>query len=254
MHVRSLVGLFLFALVMACAACTVTSSSPGLASSSGGASVEQVTQCKRSCDKMKFFDCNSADEQARCYGDCDKASASQVQVFVGCASNSICDPACRTNITPADQPKTGTGASGATCATACEKLVSCSFLPLGKQDACLSQCARVGYQYQIDCVNKSACGEISSKCGGIGETSGPGTTGEPPSGLDAGLSAFDIEECQSTCDSLNFWECVTAAEHASCRALCTKASSSQRSTFSGCVTSSGSDCGRLGDCYDAFQK
>src|SRR5437867_13062510 len=70
----------------------------------GGASPEQVSSCKRSCDKMKFFDCNSAEEQAACYSDCDKATPAQVEVFTGCADNSICDTACRTTIQPKAPP------------------------------------------------------------------------------------------------------------------------------------------------------
>src|SRR5688572_29712281 len=77
-------------------------SSGGPGGISGGASANEIGSCKKSCDKMKFFDCSSADEHARCYQDCDKASSSQIDIFTGCAQNSICDPQCRTTIQPKD--------------------------------------------------------------------------------------------------------------------------------------------------------
>ncbi len=246
-------------------ACTVTSTSPpsSSSSSSGGASATQISACKQSCDKMKFFGCNSADQQAACYSDCDQASASQIQVFTGCADNSVCDPACRTNITP--KPTGGAsggsggggGGGGATvssCATACEKLASCSLIKLGDKAACATTCQKSAYQYQIDCVNTVACDKIASACGGsTSGSSGGSTSGGTSGGNDAGPDQFGIQVCQSACDTLNFFSCVSAAEHATCRDLCASSASAKRNTFKSCVDGSGSDCGRGQACYATFK-
>src|SRR5262249_44723835 len=143
------------AMTLACFACTVsTSSTPSSAppASPGAASSADVDSCKHdACDKMKFFGCNSADEQAACYADCDKATASQIELFRWCGENSVCDPACRTNINP--PPASGSsggsgggtsggggGANAASCGSACDKLVQCSFIPVGSKDDCVARC------------------------------------------------------------------------------------------------------------------
>ena len=126
---QSLVTWFVVAaagvVVVACSTVTTGSGAPG----GGGASGTQIASCKSSCDKMKFFKCNSAAEQARCYTECDAATASQIDIFTGCAGSSICDPACRTSIAPS-QPAGGSGgttggggASAASCDQGCSKLV-----------------------------------------------------------------------------------------------------------------------------------
>jgi hypothetical protein len=244
------------------AACTVTSTTnPG---SPGGASTAQISGCKQSCDKMKFFGCNSADQQAACYSDCDQATPAQIQVFTGCADNSVCDPACRTNIAPkpvGGGTATGGGASPSSCGTACDKLISCSLIRVGDKAGCNTECQKSAYQYQIDCVNNTACASIASTCGnptgdgsgGGGTTSGGTTSGGTTSGgIDAG-NDFDIKVCQSACDTLNFFSCVSAADHSACRDLCATAASAKRSTFSSCVNGSGSDCTKGGACYATFK-
>lgn len=231
---------------------STTSAGPGSSgqngpSGSGGATAAETDRCKQSCDKMKFFDCSSAEEQARCYADCDKATSSQIQVFTGCAENSVCDPECRTTIQPKEAAGTGGGgASASSCATACDKLVSCSKIPVGAKAECNSQCAAKGYQYQIDCVNKTACEKLESTCGG-GESSG-GSIGVVDAGVDP------ASECLAECDSINFFMCAPVAAHASCRDKCASATASARDTFSSCSRSSGGDCERKSACLDAFLK
>jgi hypothetical protein len=235
-------------------ACTETTAGPG---GPGSASTADVSRCKGSCDKMKFFGCNSADEQARCYGDCDKATTSQIEIFTGCAGSSICDPACRTKITPADSSGGGssggggtTGGGGATassCSSACDKLVSCSLIPLGGRATCNQVCSTKGYQYQIDCVNNSGCDKIKDICG-ASITTGSEIIAEP--GPDA--SSLGVVTCQNECDSLNFFECVSVAEHARCRDTCTTVSGGARDTFTSCSRTSGGDCARKKACFDAF--
>jgi hypothetical protein len=252
MHLRNF---FIFTTALTIAGCTATATggpgSSGTGTGTGGATAADTSRCKSSCDKMKFFDCSSAAEQARCYADCDTATTSQIEVFTGCAESSICDPECRTSIQPKDAPKTGGGgASAATCATACDKLVSCSLIPVGAKAECNSECSTNGYQYQIDCVNKTACDKVASTCGGGSSSSssssssddGPPSTGNPSA------------ECLSECDSINFFKCAPVASHASCRDKCTKATATSRDSFTSCSSSSGVDCERKSDCLDAFLK
>jgi hypothetical protein len=246
--------------VIVVGACTIESSSgPGSGSSAGtgGATTTDINRCKQGCDKMKFFDCASADEQAACYGDCNAATPSQIELFTACAENSICDPACRTKVQPADKAAAGgTGATSSSCATACDKLISCSFLPLGAKDKCTTECSTKGYQYQIDCVTKTACAEIEKKCGGINESGGgssgssSGSSGESSSGSSG--SSFDVSTCQTQCDSINFFECASTAEHSACRDKCVSATSTARSTFTSCSQSSGTSCAKKKECLDAF--
>lgn len=240
---------------LAIVACSSTTAGPG-GGPTGTASQAQIDNCKQSCDKMKFFGCNSAEEQARCYTDCSSATPSQIDIFTGCADNSICDPACRTKIQPAGSGQGGvsgggtsggTGATASSCATACDKLISCSFIPLGAKAQCNSECSTKGYQYQIDCVNNNACDKIQSACGGGGST----ITVDPG---DAGADDFDVRRCQSECDSINFFKCAPVESHAACRAKCTTAAANVRDDFTSCSSSSGGDCDRKGACLDTFLK
>ena len=223
-------------------------SSGGSSPSTGGASSADVDNCKDACNKMKFFGCNTADEQAACYSDCGSATSSQIEVFVNCAGTSVCDPECRTNITPKQsngQPATGTGASESSCTTACQKLVSCSFITAGDTGNCLAQCEQDAYQYQIDCVNNTACANIQSACGG--------SSGSSSGGVDAGdpTAQVSIARCQSSCDELFAQSCIMAADQAGCRAKCSATTSDKRDSFSSCVATS--DCTENGnDCYNAF--
>ena len=251
MHLRT--QFFFLIAALSVGGCSSTTSagpgSSGTGSGSGGATAVETDRCKHSCDKMKFFDCSSAEEQARCYGDCDKATSSQIEVFNGCAENSICDPQCRTTIQPKESAETGGGgASATTCTAACDKLVSCNKIPVGAKSECNSRCATEGYQYQIDCVNKTACDKLEATCGG--GTSGGSISGG--GGVDSGASNTDA--CLRECDSINFFMCAPVASHATCREQCTKASATSRDTFTSCSTSSGGDCERKGACLDIFLK
>jgi len=232
-------------LVVSLFACTETSES------AGGASAGDVSRCKGGCDKMKFFQCSSAAEQARCYDDCNTASASQIEVFVGCAESSVCDPACRTKVTPAGQKPEG--ASSATCQTACAKLVSCSFIKVGDRAACEAECQKSAYQFQIDCVNGNTCGDIPKACGSL-ESGGEGGGGGGGGGIgtgDASAPDLGLMQCQSSCDNLHFFECIDAAALASCRTKCTTAKAS-RDTFVACVRTAGPDCKRATPCLDGL--
>ena len=100
MHYRF--GLVSYVAILVVAGCSVTTTAaPGEGGGgTGGASSAQTADCKKGCDKMKFFDCSSAEEQAKCYADCDSATPQQIEVFTACAENSICDHECRKSIVP----------------------------------------------------------------------------------------------------------------------------------------------------------
>ncbi len=233
-------------LLFACSS-TINATNPN------GVSSVDVDRCKSGCDKMKFFDCASADQQAACYNDCNNATLDQIQIFTGCAENSICDPACRTTIQPkpaaGTTPMGGGGASASSCGTACDKLVMCSLIKVGDKDACLTSCQKDAYQYQIDCVNNNTCDKVMSACGGSSAGGGGGGTID----LDAGSNdSFKIMTCQSACNSANFFSCITASQLSSCRALCSTAPAATRDSYTSCQDGAGGDCTKATDCYTVF--
>ena len=60
---------------------------------------------------------------------------------------------------------------------------------------------------------------------------------------------FEVTVCEGDCDTLEFFGCLTAAEHQNCRSLCSSKAQSAVTTFSGCA--SGGDCEAVA-CYDTF--
>jgi hypothetical protein len=254
-------------------ACTVTSTNSGTSSggSTGGATSDQVTRCKSGCDKMKFFQCSSAAELSKCYSDCDSAGPKPIEVFISCAENSICDPACRTNIAPppasggtSTSSSGGGGVPASSCQTACTKLITtCNLAPVGQMQACVDACTKNGYQYQIDCVANNACADIQARCGGstgggsstssTGGTSGTtsggtsgGSTTSSSGGTDVGLF-----RCQSDCDSLLSRQCIDATQQSACRAKCALGTSPARDTFMGCAEAA-VDCTAGTGCATVF--
>lgn len=252
MTLRSYVAFALSFSVVALACSGSSNDSPGGSSgssgaASGGATGAQIDACKQGCDKMKFFNCSSAAEQARCYDDCDKASSKQIEVFTGCAQASVCDPDCRTSITPA--PSTGgTGGSGASaesCGTACQKLVTCNFIKVGDKDACVDACEKQAYQYQIDCVTSNDCSAIPKACGASAGGSG-GTSSGTSSG---GTTDPGVFRCESACDGALFFKCIDASQQAKCREACTTVAATKRDAYASCANQAGGDCAQQGDCY-----
>jgi hypothetical protein len=244
------------ALAVACSSTTTDAgSSPGTSgtTTSGGvaASAEQVDACKESCNKMKFFGCNSAEEQASCYDQCGKATPDQIQLFNACAGTSICDPACRTNITPKPAPgaaaPTGGGATPSSCSTACDKLVSCSLVKVGDKSKCNEVCEKEAYQYQIDCINNTVCDKMQSACGG------GGSTGGGAGGGGGSADAASIGQCQSMCDQLLFMQCLDAAGQSACRTTCSASTTPKRDSFSSCVAASAGQCPAAKECYTTLK-
>ncbi|HVH46730.1 MAG TPA: hypothetical protein VM925_30520 [Labilithrix sp.] len=232
-------------------ACSVTAAAPGSSGgtspAAGGASASEIAGCKEACDKMKFFRCNSAEEQARCYEECEQAAPNKIELFTACAESSVCDPACRTNIKPAPSPVagqpagtvTGGGASESSCTTACKKLVGCSYIKISDEAACVTECKAEAYQFQIDCINGNECADMPKTCGGGGGGGGSDQT---------------LLQCQATCDNAQFLDCFDASQHAGCRAACEAAEASDRSTYSSCAGAATDDCKKHADCYSQLAK
>ncbi len=279
---RTVALAFATALVASAFACSSTTTTNGASSSgsSTGATADQLNRCHGGCDKMKFFQCSSADQLAKCYSDCDSAPPKSIDVFIACAENSICDPACRTNITPPPSSSSsggsgttgGGGVSASSCQSACTKIITtCSLAPVGQMQACLDACTKNGYQYQIDCVVNNQCGDIASRCGGSvtggssGTTSGgtsSGASGGTSSGASGGTSGSSTSgasggtdpgllQCQSNCDFLFTRTCISAAEQSTCRAKCASDTSAKRDTFNGCAQGA-SDCTAAHDCFTVY--
>ncbi len=198
------------------------------AGSPGGATAQEVSDCQTGCDQMKFFGCNSSDEQAACYGDCNTATSEQINLFVNCAHSSICDPTCRNDIAPPNPPAP-TPVSASDCTSACAKAIMCSFIPVGDQAACEMQCTQSAYQYQIDCVNNNGCSMIQAACG----FGSPSADAGPPPDLDAGNTEIPI--CQQSCQILLASMCIDAPTQSACNTQCSSSSQAQDQTFDQCV-------------------
>jgi hypothetical protein len=243
--------------------------------STGGASSQQVDACKASCDKMKFFDCSSASEQARCYNDCNTAAPDKIEVFVACAQNSICDPDCRTGIQPPPpappapmpgQPQAppslppGTGATAETCSAAADKLIACGALPAEAKPFLVQVCPTQIYEFQAACIANNACDKIASACGFDREdididieVDVPPPGGGGGSGEGSGPNPVTVLSCQSACSQLLTQQCVNAEVHAACSERCTKADEPKSDAFAACVRASQPpECGALGACLTAY--
>jgi len=239
-----------------CSACSTTATVPGAGGSSSGTTTNptapsgKVDACKEGCDKMKFFGCNSAAELSACYDDCGKASENQIDVFISCAKNSICDPQCRTSVKPAPAPgappPTGGGATPSSCTTACDKLVSCSFIKVSEKAQCVSLCEKDAYQYQIDCINNNECSKMEVACGGTGESSSSSSS----SSSSGGATTASQAACEASCTSLHAFSCIDLGQRGQCKTRCAAVDDAERSTFVSCVNGSTGDCVEGKTCYD----
>jgi hypothetical protein len=120
-----------------------------------------IQSCQDSCDKMATLNCPSGKSQ--CYDDCDQATTDEIQKFNGCASTAACDPSCRNDV--AANGRVGGGVSGDDCNAACMKLVSCGTLASANVPTCITQCAKVAFQFQVDCVKNNDCSAQPTACG-----------------------------------------------------------------------------------------
>jgi hypothetical protein len=229
----------------------------GTGGTGGGASELEVTSCKSSCDKLKFFDCNDSFDQAACYANCDAASPSQIDLFNGCVSTDTCDPTCSTTIEPkAAEPSGGTGGdagSGGGSVTGGEPE------PKDPVEACHAACDHLKFFGCLSADDQAACRDL---CPSAKDADRDTFTACAASGCDAACyksldpsfvpkaSEFDQKRCDNACDGYKFFDCISAAEHSVCVDLCKTAPADKVDAFSGCAKSGG-DCDTV-DCLDAF--
>jgi hypothetical protein len=252
--------LFPFAFAFALAACASSSNSVAPAGDAAGTptpttSPAQISACKEGCDKMKFFDCASAEDQAGCYADCNVATSDQIELFTACARNSTCDPSCRTTIQPKPKPPAPPADGGPTsdaCQKGCNNLERCGKVPAGGGAICVAECEKQGYGEQFRCFATASCADLEKTCGATSDE----IDTDPPKKDDAGPSGrdeFEIRTCQAACDSVKVPGCIDAAGQAACRARCETADRASRSSFESCTRTAG-DCEERRDCLTAFSR
>lgn len=104
-------------------------------------------------------------------------------------------------------------------------------------------------QPTLACVANSQCQEIP-KCA---PTSGP----VDGSVIDDFQNQSDIDECQSVCGTVEFFECIDAKELSMCRDLCASAPRAKRNNFTACGHGASGSChdgnsSPYRDCYLVF--
>lgn len=99
------------------------------------------------------------------------------------------------------------------------------------------------------CAANDACDDDACYAQMRGGSSGEGEGGEGEGGEGGGDA---VPVCQATCDDINFFECIGAAEHAECRAECTTAWLTDIEDFVACWNGPGLDCEGV-DCWDYFR-
>lgn len=175
-----------------------------------------INECKQACDQQKFFDCYDAAMHAGCYQDCDGASESGIELFVGCVTNDICDVECAINIQPATPPPVTTVDD---CETACNTLVTEQCIP---PLDCAAQCAGASDEEKafLDYCESTRTGcEFVEAC----QFEEP----EPPT---------PQEECTASCERLGFFQCITGTDVAACTTTCATLDDQTASSFNSCVS------------------
>jgi hypothetical protein len=140
-----------------------------------------------------------------------------------------------------------TAGGDATCPGVCDKFIACGYGEAAKRSLCVSDCLKQASQPLLDCVARSACSEIQSACSSLLPEVGIPTFDSSVEDND-----FEIRDCQSGCDSVHFFDCLTASQYATCRDLCATAPASKRNTFRGCASGAGSNCTKAQDCFGVF--
>ena len=225
--------------------------------SGGGASNEEIAACKDSCDQLKFFDCNDSVDQAGCYQDCTGASSSQIELFVACVKNDICDPTCSTHIQP-QGPGSSSGSSDSSasctsdgcgttnppppdgCAEACETLQFFSCISAETFESCVGLCmtADAGKKDTFtSCVESAG----ATQCQAVDcyyqfdPNAVPGPTPQ------------QIADCKQSCSDLAFFDCISGSEAAACASACDTATKAEIEAFLIC-TMDPTDCAAAGEC------
>jgi hypothetical protein len=165
--------------------------------------------------------------------------------------------ACDSTLNLGDAADGGSAASAdgavfaATCAGVCDKVIACGLGSRAMRDACIADCAASqAPQSVLDCAARTPCAELQSTCSaGLPDAAFPDTS---PPDFDSGQEGFEVMNCQEACNSLNFFGCLDASEHATCRDLCATAPKSKRNTFYSCGEAVASQCPKARDCYAIF--
>jgi hypothetical protein len=206
------------------------------------ASSDQVRECKDSCEKLKFFDCNDSQDLANCFQACEAAGAPQIELFVACVDNDICDPSCSLNAQALpDEPDvvSGGGTSGSVtggdsknprstdmeslCLDACDDMKFFRCVDTQTHNDCRTDCRNSSDAIQEDfvaCVENGVCQDGS--CYGV---------------LNPEANTADVLGCQATCDRMTFFDCLDSVDHSNCRAACEIAESAAVEAFKACGVS-----------------
>lgn len=204
----------------------------------GGAGDAEVRSCKDACGQLKFFDCADAADHSACFGACEEASSSDIEVFVSCVRNDICDPACVDSLVQSSPPPSGEGGGEGgvegsdpdACVSACQDYLADGCMePVDCSAACAALPADER-SFLVYCESRRSGCELPSECAGE-------------------LEPDPTAECRAACDSLQFFDCIDAEQHASCRSLCASVDEDARATFTACA-----DDGICSDaaCYDVL--
>jgi hypothetical protein len=138
----------------------------------------------------------------------------------------------------------GNSGGDASCPGVCDKFIACGFAESAKRDACISDCVKGAPQPLLDCVARTSCADMQRVCPAYLPE-----VGIPIFDSSAQDDELEIRRCQSSCDSSQFFDCLTASEHATCRDLCATAPASMRNSFRSCASGAGGNCTREQDCF-----
>ena len=221
-----------------------------------GATEQEVADCKKSCDKLKFFDCNDSVDQAGCYQDCGGASSSQIELFVACVTNDTCDPTCSTHIQPASDPSGTTGDSSSSCAGD-----DCGTGDPPDDADCVQGCDTLQFFDCIDAQTFTTCTalcmsadstkkETFASCvesGQVGQCQAVECYYEFDENAEAVPTPQQLAECKQHCEDLAFFDCISGADAASCAATCDTYTKPEIEAFLIC-TASPSDCISAAEC------
>jgi hypothetical protein len=101
---------------------------------------------------------------------------------------------------------------------------------------CLSACVEI----TGDDDNGDSAADGSGDDGDDDDSGGGGGGGNPP-------DSAQVESCQGSCDSLLFFDCLNADDHANCYAVCPERTNADIDLFDACVSNTLPECS---DCYD----
>jgi hypothetical protein len=174
---------------------------------------------------------NDASDHAACFEACGRADPSQIELFVACVRADVCDPECSTELVGSAGGGEGGQTGSATCVEACEAVVAeCSDEPADCATLCGSL-SPADQAFVVYCESERNGCEFPDEC--VDEIDSDGGEGV---------------SCHDACDSMRFFDCLSAEQHADCRSLCKTVDVSTRDTFVGCASAVCNDS----SCYDVM--